>query len=687
MTDGYARGSSSRKQRTLALGLICLMVSPAAAQNPIPATGPTVVDQLPKGGPNLPPLTEATGDRAPSVSYGLGILNDLKPGLVSISPFETRNGTRIKDLIRAGQLYLSLQDALALALENNLDLELQRYGVRMAATDTLRAKGGGTLRGILFTANEAPAGIGGPGEPLINSAATGATPQTSVPTNFNDSQLIAEAQDNLSTIGTIPLSTGPAIPQFDPSVNGQFLAQHATTPETSTVISGTPALAANTISQNFGYSQGFSPGTQVTAAFSNARNSSNSIRNLIDPYYTSTLGVTVTQPLMRGFGVELNRRFIRIGQNTQKMVDDIFRYQASITVAGVIRLYTDLVSLNEDLKVKQETLATAQRLAEDNANKVDQGTLAPVELTRAQAQVAAARQDLVNSEGFVRQQELILKNVLTRDLGSDPVIHDARIIPTDPVAVSPLPTQPAAELVRIALQFRPDYAAATKQLVNTQISLEGTRNAVRPEFDIVASATNSGLAGGPNSLYTVGAGAIAPGPGSLLGYGGNYGTALGQIFKRDYPTYSIGLNLNLPLRNRQAEADLARDELQLRQTQVRNKQLENQVRVQVEDALISIQRTKAAYEAASESRKLQEQSLAIEQERFNVGLSTNFLVIQYQSYVAQARSAEVAALGAYSKARTQLDSVMGIILRANGITLDEAFKGEMARPSTPAPAH
>jgi outer membrane protein TolC len=671
-----------------------LFVTSLIAQNagpnpPQPAivTGPTVVDTLPKDGPVNPSLVDITGRRSPSVSYGIGLLNDLKPSLVGISAFDTRNGTRIHDLIRAGQLYLSLQDAIALVLENNLDLELQRYGVRIAATDALRARGGGLLRGIALTANEAPAGLGGPGEPLINSAATGATPQTSIPTNFNDSQLIAESQDNLGTAGTIGLASGPAIPQFDPALTAQFLAQHTSTPETSTVLSGTPELAQNNVVTNFGYTQGFSPGTQVTGFFDNARNSSNSIRNLINPYYTSSLGVTVTQPLLRGFGVDLNRRFVRIARNEQKISDEIFRYQANITVAGVIRLYTDLVSLNEDLRVKRETLATAQRLAEDNSNKVDQGTLAPVELTRAQAQVAAARQDMINSEGFVRQQELILKSVLTRDLGGDPMVHDARIVPTDPVTVAPLPSQTSAELVQIALRYRPDYSAAVKQLASTQISLEGSRNAVRPELDIVANAYNSGLAGGANSLYPVSPGSVAPGPGTLLGYGDGLGSALGQIFRRDYPTYSIGLNLTLPFRNRQAEADLARDELQLRQTQVRNRQLENQVRVQVEDALIALQRTKAAYEAATETRRLQEQSLEIEQERFDVGLSTNFLVIQYQSYVAQARSSEVAALGAYSKARTQLDNAMGIILDANNVTLADAFKGETTRPAAAPPPH
>jgi outer membrane protein TolC len=623
-----------------------------------------------------------SGGRIPAVDYGIGYIGDYKPG--SVSAFDPANSPRIHDLIRAGIIYLSLQDAIALALENNLDLQWQRYTVKIAATDTLRARGGGLLRGIQLVANEPPAGLGGPGEPLLNSAATGSTPQSSIQANVSDTAFIVESQDNLNTTGPIAYALGPAIPQFDPSLNAQFLAQHATTPENSTVITGTPALVSNTVSENAGYTQGFSPGTTVTAGWQNLRTDANSVRNLLNPYYNSTLGVTVTQPLLRGFGIDLNRRFIRIGKLTEELSDHVFRYQASITVGGVIRLYTDLVSLSEDLKVKEETLNTAQRLAEDNRNKVDQGTLAPVELTRAQAQVAAARQDLVNSEGFVRQQELILKSVLVRDLASDPAVHDARIVPTDPLNVAPAPEQTRDQLVQTALAFRPDYLAAQSQLDISNVTLKGTRNELRPELDLVANMSNTGLAGAANSLFAVSPGSVAPGPNTILGYGDGYGTALAQVLKRDYPTYSIGLNLTLPLRNRTAQADLARDELTLRQTQVRTKQLENSVRVQVEDALIALQRTKSAYEAASETRKLQEQSLEIEQERFNVGLSTNFLVIQYQSYVAQARSSEVAALGAYAKARTQLDSAMGIILRANGVTLPVALQGSVARTSTPA---
>lgn len=644
-------------RRLLHLGLICLLVSPAGAQNPAPPE------------PN----------RVPTISYSEGRLGAYKPGTVSQPA--ARNSLRIHDLMRAGQIYLSLDDAIALALENNLDLELERYGVLMASTDTLRAKGGGLLRGIPLVANEAPAGIGGPGSPLVTTAASGSIAQTTIPTVVTDTSQVNESQDNLQTTGTFNLSSGPNIPQFDPSINAAFQAEHVTTPETNVVTTGTPALVTNAVSETAGYSQGFGPGTAVSAGFQNLRTDTNSLRNLINPYYTSSFGVTVTQPLMRGFGIDLNRRFIHIAQNTERLSQNVFRYQASITVAGVIRLYTDLVSLNEDLHVKRETLTTAERLAEDNRSKVDQGTLAPVELTRAQAQVAAARQDLINADGFVREQELILKSVLTRDLTTDRLVHDARIIPTDALVLDPAPPQTSEELVQVALQYRPDYLAAKAELVNTEIALKGSRNELRPELDLSGTISSNGLAGGPNSLYVVTPGSAAPNSGSLLG---GDGSALAQILRHDYPSYVIGLNLTLPIHNRQAQADLARDELQLRQTQVRNKQLENQIRVQVEDALISLERTRAAWEAAVETRKLQEQSLEIEQERFDVGLSTNFLVIQYQSYVSQARSSEVAARGAYAKARSQLDSVMGIILRTHNITLDEALKGQITRVSTPA---
>jgi len=539
------------------------------------------------------------------------------------------------------------------------------------------------LRGVPLTVNEAPAGLGGPsGSPLLTTAATGETPQSTVSVSVTDTQLIAESQNNLGITGTFPFANGPVIPQFDPALTAQLLGERSSTPETALQATGFTDLLSNSFAANFGYLQGFSSGAYISAGFQNQYIDSNALSNIFKPYALSTLGVTVTQPLLRGYGADLNRRFITIAKNSEKISDYVFQQQAISTVFGVVRLYDDLVSLNADMQVKQETLTTAQRLLEDNKNKVEQGTLAPIEATRAEAQVASAQQDLINSQGYVRQQQLILKNVLFRNWGDEPAVHDARIVPTDTLSLEPLPTQTAGELVMLALQNRPEYQAAKLQLTNTQISLKGTKNELLPELDLVANFQNSGLAGGQNpppTQSTFGSSLSAQ-----PGVGGNYGTVLDQILKWQYPTYSVGINLTLPVRNRIAQADVARDELQVRQTQVRLKQLENQIRAEVEDALIALQRTRAAYEAATLTTRLQVESLTIEQEKFDVGLSTNFLVIQYQGYVAQARSTEVAALDAYAKAKVQFERSVGLTLPNHDVSIDDAFKGSVPRVSTPA---
>ncbi len=621
-------------------------------------------------------------DRVPQVTMNAGFpRNEFRPA--SVSQPIMRDSARVFDLIRNGQLYLSLQDAIALALENNLDLQLERYGVGMANTDTYRAQGGGTLRGVPLTVNEAPAGIGGPsGSPLLTTAATGTTPQSVVSVTVTDTGFIAESQNDLDVTGPFAYSSGPVIPLYDPLLTAQLLGQYVNTPEAGTETTGSTTLTSNSFTGNFAYQQGFSSGMQISAGFQNLYQSQNTVSNLLQPYTLSSLGITVTQPLLRGFGSDLNQRFIHIAKNSQKISDYVFQQQAISTVFGVIRLYDDLVSLIADRQVKQETLATAQRLLEDNNNKVEQGTLAPIEATRAQAQVASAQQDLINSDGYVRQQELVLKNVIFRDWGNEPAVHDARIVPTDTLTIEPLPTQTPGELVALALQNRPEYQTAKLQLTNTQINLKGTRNELLPELDLVGSFQSNGLAGGLNS--TLEQSVASSLTGTYAGVGGNYGTVLDQILKGQYPAVSVGINLTLPVRNRIAQSDLARDELQVRQTQVRLKQLENTIRNEVEDALIALQRTRAAYEAATLTTRLQVESLNIEQEKFDVGLSTNFLVIQYQSYVAQARSTEVAALDAYAKAKVQYERAIGLTLNIHNVSIDEAYKGIVQRASTPA---
>jgi outer membrane protein TolC len=580
-----------------------------------------------------------------------------------------QNSPRVHELIRAGNLYLSLQDALALAIENNLDIELQRSALPVADAELLRAKGGGTLRGLNYTLAEAPAGVGGTLSPVVTSAAIAgrATSGSSVATNALELGVLAAPLANLSMQGGIPQSSGTVVPGYDPAIVGQLNWTHQTAPEVSIQTTDTPTLVSNTTLANAGIQQGFSTGAQAALSFSNNYQSVNALSYGYTPFTTSSLGLTVTQPLLRGFGMALNRRFIRIAGNERKITGLLFQQQLIASVYGVIRLYTDFVALYEDEKVKRETVALAEKLSSDTKAQVDEGTLAPVEMTRANAQVFSTRQDLINARGLLEEEEAILKNVLTRRGNEDPEVRAAHIIPTDALAIPEKDQiRPIQDLISEALANRPDLGQARLQIENSQIGLEGAKSATRPEVDLVGVMQNNGMAGTVNPF-------ALPNP----GFTGGYGTVLDQVLARKYPTYGIGLQMTLPVHNRIAEADLARDELQLKQSQIRLRQFENQARLEVEDALIAMGRARSSYEAAVEARKLQEESLAAEQAKFEVGASTSFFVIQYESLLAQARSTEVAAMSSYVKARAALERATGTILDDNKISLDAAVKGGM----------
>jgi len=583
------------------------------------------------------------------------------------TPLDLHNSPRVHELIRAGNLYLSLSDALALAIENNLDIELERYNLPIAETDVLRAKGGGLTRGLQYLVTEVPAGVGGPLSPLVTNPASGsnATPGSSVASNALELGVLGEPQSNLSIQGTVPPSAGPPVPIFDPALVGQLNWNHQTAPQPEFQSYGANALVTNATTANAGVQQGFSTGAQVSFNFNNNHQNLNSLPVSYNPFTGSSLGLTVTQPLLRGFGQSLNRRFIRIAGIQQKISSLLFQQQLIVTVYGVVRLYTDLLALYEDVKVKEETLALAQKLYDDTKAQVEEGTLAPVELTRANASVFSSRQALIDARGLLEEQEAIVKNVLTKSGNGDPEVEQARLIPTDSLTIPASENvRPVQDLMNDAIH-RPDVGQAGLQLQSLQIGLAGARNAVRPEVDLVGVAQNNGLAGPVNPF--------APSPTPVLA--GGYGSVLDQIFTRKFPTYGIGLQVTLPIHNRIAEGDLARDEWQVRQAEVRLQQFRNQARLEVEDALIAMRRARSSYEAAEQARKLQQESLEAEQAKFEVGASTSFFVIQYESLLAQSKLTEVAAKSAYVKAKAALARATGSILEENHITLDAAYRG------------
>jgi len=583
-----------------------------------------------------------------------------------IPPVDLTNTPRIRQLLRAGNIYLSLTDAIALAIENNLDIELQRYDAPMADSEVLRAKGGGLLRGLTYTLAETPVGVGGPASPLVTSAAVPTIQSGAVPTNPSELGVLVEPQDSLLVQETTALSNGSPIPLFDPALVYQLNWAHQTTPQTNPGIVGANALMTNTTLFNGGYVQGFGPGTQLNVTYNNSRETVNAFNTAYSPFTSSNFGFTVTQPLLRGFGLAVNRRFIRIAKNEKKIADLLLQQQLIATVYGVVRLYTDLVALYEDVKVEEETLASAEKLYSDTKARVDEGTQAPIELTRANAQVYGIRQDVINARGLLEEQEAVVKNVITRRSSDDVEVLNARIIPTDSIDVPDKDEiRPIQDLLAEAFASRPDLKQAGLQIDNSQISLEGSRNNLLPEIDVVGVAQNNALAGQANPLSSI----MDP------TFIGGYGSALEQLAARKYPTYGIGLNFNLPLRNRIAQADLARDEVQVRRTQIRFEQFRKQAQLEVEDALVAMRRARASYEAALQSQALQQESLEAEQARFDVGASTSFFIVQYQSYLAQARSTVVVAKSSYLKARAALERAVGSILEDNHVIVPDAMRG------------
>jgi len=581
-------------------------------------------------------------------------------------PLELQNSPRFEKLLRAGNLYLSLEDAIALALENNLDVEIQRFAEPLARTEALRASAGGLLRGLSYNLAETNTGVGGPSAQLLTTASR-VLPGSPVSTNPFETGALGVVQSNLAITGSIPLSNGAAVPNYDPYLAGRLNYYHQSIPQTSPATYGVPSLATGAMTAGTGYRQGFASGAQLSGSFDNLRQTTNSLRTTYSPYTLSSLSATLTQPLLRGFGFSVNRRYQRMAANEMRIAGLLFRQQLINTVYGVARLYYDFVAINEDLKVKEETLSLAQKLFEDTSAQVSEGTLAKVELARVNAQVFSTRLDVERSRASLEEQELILKNVLTRRGGEDPLVRSAHIIPISTLGTPAEEQRSEDELVALANQNRPDLSQAELQIANSELSLLGARNALKPQMDLVAFAQNSGLAGEANPV------SVVPDTAFL----GGYGSALAQILRRNYPSYGGGIQIDLPLRNRVAQADLARDEIQVRQTKLRQQQLRNQSRLEVADALIALRRAKSAFEAAAQARAYQEVSLQAEQAKFEVGASTSYFVIQFQSFLALARSTEVAARSAYIKARTALQRATGSILDDYQISVEAARQGQM----------
>jgi len=597
-----------------------------------------------------------------------------------VAPVNLANSPRLEALLRAGRIYLSLQDAVALALENNLDIAVQRYGPMIADASLLRAEAGGLLRGV---------------PTAVQRATTSALAQVTggAPTGAATTGAATGGAGGGEAGGAVIIQTGTAIPNLDPALFTQVNFSHRTSPQTNSFTTGTNALILRNNVANFGIQKGFITGTTVSFGWNNSMLETNAGRSDFNPSTTASFSLNITQPLLRGFGLAVNTRNIRIARNNRRVSDLAFRQQVISTVSAIVSAYWDLVSFNENVRVKQQALALAQKLYEDNKKQVEIGTLAPIEIVRAEAEVASSQQALVQAETQLLQQETLLKNALSRSGVASPIIAEARIVPTDRIFVPPSePVTPVQDLMEMAMKTRPDVIQTDLQIQNTKLGLQGSRNNLLPQLDLVADFRNNALVGQINALPVpaipgTGIGPTPRNPAAVDPFFiGGYGKALSQLFARNFPDYAIGFQLSIPLRNRSAQADMVLDQLSLRQQELRRQALLNQVRVDVRNALIALQQARAAYEAAVKARVLQEQTLEAEQKKYALGASTIFFVIQAQRDLAQARSTEVAAASQYMKAKVQLDAATGRTIESHNISIEEALEGRVSRPPSPLPA-
>ncbi len=600
-----------------------------------------------------------------------------------VAPPNLANTPRIDQLLRDGKLYISMNDAVALALENNLDIAIARYNLNIADTDIWRAKAGSSILGVNsgIVQNTPGGGVGGLGTQV--GSGQGGTSVAAGGAGTGSGGLV------VSTLGS-----GPLITSFDPILTGTVQLDRDKSLCSNPFCVPTEQ---NTATANFGYAQGFQWGTNLAVAFNNSRVTNPSAISELLPAVNTNFRAQLTQHLLQGFGFAPNTRFIQIAKNNREISDVAFRLQITSTVDQIENMYWDLVFAYENVRVQKEQLAFAQKTLSDNQKQVQIGTLAPIEVVRAQSTVATNQQTLTLALTNLELEQLLMKNALSRTL-VDPVLADAEVIPTSTMELSTEEAlAPTQDLVNDALAHRPELAESRINLSNTEISNKAIRSALLPTVDLFAYYSGTGLGGVQNQNYTC----LHP-VGSCTNFTPfpttSYGSALDQLVNSTAPDKGAGISINIPLRNRAAQATQVRSEFEYRQAQLRIQQIENQVRIEVRNAQFGVQQNRASVNSAQAAVDLARQSLDAEQKKYALGASTSTLVLQNQAAMTQAEVTLVSAKAAYEKAEVELDRAIGLLLDHAGIQIADAERGEVthapnvphvvARPAEPtAPAN
>jgi outer membrane protein len=661
---GREKGTKLRAFAAVMLTLASCMPSSLAAQTPAGSTGPdresSVLPQAPAPVATEPfDLNRSARDFSKPYA-GFFSINKYRGTSIAKSSFA--NSVRLSDMVKDGKVYLSLSDAIALALENNYDIAIARYNLNIADTDILRTKTGAAPLGV-------PSG-------LVTNTLSGSATSAALSTGGGPGGTTGGSGGAGSGTSGLTLTTGGAGPTpqaLDPSVTGTVSFDRNHLPATSFFSTGT----SSTNRYNFTLTQGFVTGTNFQFQFNNTYATTNNTVTLYSPQLTSTFNAQLTQHLLAGAGIWVNKRFMYQALNDRRIADATFRQQILYTVNQVEGIYWGLVQAYENLQAKQHALDQSTQLLNDNKKQLEIGTMAPLDIVNAESTQASDQQALISAQNALNYQQQIIKQAIARNL-NDTVLSNAPVIPTDRVSLEEIPEegQDTEALVQSAFQTRPELEQAVLTLKNDEITLKGARNALLPTLDVYGYYQGQGVGGEINRhLNPSFCGGTCPTGGT------GYGTAFERAFNGTAPDKGLGFNLTIPLRNRYAQSVQERSLMEYRQAELRLAQLYTQIRMQVVNAKFALTNDRAAVQAALAARDYNQQSLDAEVKKLKLGASTTANVLLQQRNLANAEYNLIVAHAQYARDRSGLYQVLATTMQHYGINLPDAASGDIK--STP----
>lgn len=563
-------------------------------------------------------------------------------------PPSMANSARLNSLVRDGKIYLSLRDAIDLALENNLDMVIARYNLPIAQMDVQRTKAGGAVRGVNTGVVQGTPGGGAGGA----GGGTGAG---------GTSSGAGGAGAGASGIVSSTLGTGTAVSSYDPVFNAQIYSDHTSEQLTNLQLYHVPVYKLNTNSLDMSYSQAFPTGTSIQADWDNNRTTSNSPENGLNPQLNASVRFVLQQQLLAGFGLGPNLRFLRIARTNQKISDIAFRAQAIATVTQICDLYWDLVNAFDNEQVGERSVAFATETLKTGRKQLELQAVPEMDVLKEESELAMREQDLTVARTNLELQELYMKNAITRSL-DDPVLEEMPVVPVDHIAsqIAPI-AEPVQEMIADALKSRTELQESKLDLDNRELSRKSARNALLPSLGLYGFYAGDGYGGVPN--------------GSTITAPGGYGGTLENALNYSSPEYQVGFQLSVPLRNRIAKADQYRTELEYRQSQVYAEELKKRIRIEVRNARYALEQGASRVDAARKARDLAQRTLDIMQKEQKLGAGSNQQTLSAEHDLAVAESDLVTAETAYEKARIEVRRATGSVLEDYGISIADAKAG------------